>query len=166
MPCRNPHRLYIHLAFTHSLRWSLNQRSVKRTWTGSAFSTNESAWSVMVTGSQSCVWSGPKQNSIGHPDSRFSHPPDLTYPVRAIFEKVPAWMPPQTPRMAWQHGCLPLTYMNTRSNTPINCWPRREVRLKNPMISSLLEMVVPIVLIIVQEGCKNILRKHQLGQSQ
>ena len=58
MPCRNPCRLYFHLAFTYTLRWSL-ERSVKRTWTGSAFSTNESAWSVMVTGSQSRVRSGP-----------------------------------------------------------------------------------------------------------
>ena len=33
---------------------------MKRTWTGSAFSTNEIAWSVMVMGSQSCVWSGPQ----------------------------------------------------------------------------------------------------------
>ena len=32
--------------------------SVKWTWTGSAFSTNESGWSVLVTGSQSRVWSG------------------------------------------------------------------------------------------------------------
>ena len=56
MPCKNPRRLYIHLAFTCILRWSL-KRSVKRqTWTGSAFSTNESAWSVMVTGSRSRVW--------------------------------------------------------------------------------------------------------------
>ena len=44
----------IHVDFTfvlhsqfHILRWSL-KRSVKQTWTGSAFSTNESAWSVMV----------------------------------------------------------------------------------------------------------------------
>ena len=37
-------RVYIHLAFTYSLRWSL-KRSVKWTRTGSAaFSTNESAW--------------------------------------------------------------------------------------------------------------------------
>ena len=34
------------------------ERNVKQTWTSSAFSTNESAWSVMVTGSQSCVWGG------------------------------------------------------------------------------------------------------------
>ena len=51
-----------HVDFTpsciHILRWSL-KHSAKRTWTGSAFSTNESAWSVMVTGSQSRVWSGP-----------------------------------------------------------------------------------------------------------
>ena len=58
MPCRNQCRLYIHPAFTYILRWSL-KRSVKRTWTGSGFSTNESAWSVMVTCPQSCVWSGP-----------------------------------------------------------------------------------------------------------
>ena len=57
MPCRNPCRLYIHLVFTYS-RWSL-KRSVKQTWTGSAFSTNESAWSGMVTGSQFRVWSDP-----------------------------------------------------------------------------------------------------------
>ena len=62
MPCRNPWRLYIHRAFTYSLCWRSLKRSVKyRTWTtGSAFSTNESAWSVMVTGSESHVWSGPK----------------------------------------------------------------------------------------------------------
>jgi hypothetical protein len=46
------------LAFTYILWWSL-KHSGKRTWTGSAFSTNESAWSVMVTGYQSRVWSGP-----------------------------------------------------------------------------------------------------------
>jgi hypothetical protein len=34
--------------------------SIKRTWTGSAFSTNESAWSLMATGSEPHVWSGPK----------------------------------------------------------------------------------------------------------
>ena len=51
MPCRDPCRLYIHLAI-HMLCWSL-KRSIKRTWTGSVFSTNESAWSVMVTGSWS-----------------------------------------------------------------------------------------------------------------
>ena len=57
MPCRNPCRLYIHLAFTYSVGPS----SVvwKRTWTGSTFSTNESAWSTLVIGSQSRVWSGP-----------------------------------------------------------------------------------------------------------
>ena len=43
---------------SHAPRWSL-KHSVKRTWTGSTFSTNESAWSEMVTGSQSRVWSGP-----------------------------------------------------------------------------------------------------------
>ena len=49
----------LHLSCIHIFRWSL-KRSVKRTWTGSACSTNESAWSVMVTGSQSRVWNGPK----------------------------------------------------------------------------------------------------------
>jgi hypothetical protein len=34
--------------------------SVKWAWNGSTFPTNESAWIVMVTGSQSHVWSGPK----------------------------------------------------------------------------------------------------------
>jgi hypothetical protein len=63
MPCRNPRRIYIHLAFTYILRWSL-KRSVKWTWTGSAFSTNESAWSVMVVGSQSRVWSGPYEGTF------------------------------------------------------------------------------------------------------
>ena len=50
-------RLYIHLASTYSLRWSL-ECSVKRTWTGSTFSTNESTSSAMDTGSKSRVWSG------------------------------------------------------------------------------------------------------------
>ena len=54
MPSRNPCRLYIHLAFTCSS--GSHKRSVKRTWTGSAFSTNESAWSVNGHGlSVSCV---------------------------------------------------------------------------------------------------------------
>ena len=55
MPCRNPCRL-LHPSCIHILRWSL-KRSVKRTWTSSAFSTNESAWSVMVSHglSISCV---------------------------------------------------------------------------------------------------------------
>ena len=58
IPRRNPCRLHIHLAFTYSLRWSL-KRSVRRTWTGPAFSTVESAWSVMVMGFQSHVRSRP-----------------------------------------------------------------------------------------------------------
>ena len=59
LPCRNScTRLCIHLTFTYSVGPS--SICVKRTWTGSTFSTNESAWSVTVTGSQSCVWSGPK----------------------------------------------------------------------------------------------------------
>ena len=49
----------LHSSCIHILRWSL-QHSVKQTWTASAFSTNGSAWSVMVAGSQSHVWSGPK----------------------------------------------------------------------------------------------------------
>ena len=48
----------LHPSCIHILRWSL-KRSVKWTWTGFAFSTNESAWIVLVTGSQSRVWSGP-----------------------------------------------------------------------------------------------------------
>ena len=36
------------------------KRSVKRTWTNSAFSTNESAWSAMFPYSQSRLWSGPE----------------------------------------------------------------------------------------------------------
>ena len=43
----------------HMLRWSL-----KRTWTSSAFSTNESAWNAMVTCAQFRVWSGPKLHAI------------------------------------------------------------------------------------------------------
>ena len=51
----------LHPSCIHILRWSL-KRSVKRTWTGYAFPTNESAWSVVVTR----VWSGPKLRSITH----------------------------------------------------------------------------------------------------
>ena len=58
VPCRIPCRL-LHPSCIHVLCWSL-KHSVKRTWTNSTFSTNESPWSVMVTGSQSRVWSGPK----------------------------------------------------------------------------------------------------------
>jgi hypothetical protein len=51
----------IHVDFTSILHYShiplVPRGSVKWTWN---FSTNESAWSVMVTGSQSHVWSGPK----------------------------------------------------------------------------------------------------------
>ena len=54
IPCRNPCRLYIHLAFTYSLRWSLKHR-VMQTWTGSAFSTNEMATSHIHTFSLLCV---------------------------------------------------------------------------------------------------------------
>ena len=60
MPCRNPRRLYIHhLAFTYSIGPLII--GCNELGTGSAFSTNESAWSViMVMGSQSRAWSGPK----------------------------------------------------------------------------------------------------------
>ena len=58
MPCRNPCRL-LHPSCIHILSWSL-KRTVKRTWTSSAFSTNERAWRVMVSDSQSCVCSGLK----------------------------------------------------------------------------------------------------------
>ena len=61
LPCRNPCRLYTHLGI-HILRWSL-KHSVKPTWTSPAFSTNESAWCVMVTGSQSPVWMWPLAES-------------------------------------------------------------------------------------------------------
>jgi hypothetical protein len=53
----------LHPSYTHVLRWSL-MCSVKQTWTGSAFSTNESAQSAMVTGSQSRVQSGPKLSQV------------------------------------------------------------------------------------------------------
>ena len=47
----------LHPSWIYILRWSL-KRCVKWTWTGSsAFPTNESAWSVMVMGSQSLMWS-------------------------------------------------------------------------------------------------------------
>jgi hypothetical protein len=69
MPCKNPCRL-LHPSCIHILRWSL-KCSVKRTRTGSAFFTNESAWSGMVTGSQSCVWIevAPYTNARGEPTS-------------------------------------------------------------------------------------------------
>ena len=58
LPCGNPRGLYIHLAFTYSFGPS----SVVWSELGLAppSSTNASAWSVMVTGSQSPVWSGPQ----------------------------------------------------------------------------------------------------------
>ena len=51
--------------------WSL-KRSVKWTWTGSAFSTNESAWSVVIPGSQSHVWSGPMYLNVSSSMDRIS----------------------------------------------------------------------------------------------
>jgi hypothetical protein len=47
----------IHVSRIHLLCWPL-KRSVNRTWTGSTFSTNESARSAIVTGPQFHVWSG------------------------------------------------------------------------------------------------------------
>ena len=58
MPCR----LYIHLAFTYSVSpSSVVWRELGPT---PPFSTNESAWSVMVTCSQSRVWSDPNVQNI------------------------------------------------------------------------------------------------------
>ena len=58
MPCKNPRRLYIQLAFTYfvgpsSIMWS-------KLGLAPHFSTNESAWSTMVMGPQSRMWSDPK----------------------------------------------------------------------------------------------------------
>ena len=55
MPCRNPCRLYIHIAFTDSI-----SPSSVVCWTGSTFSTKANARIAMVTGTQSCVWSRPE----------------------------------------------------------------------------------------------------------
>jgi hypothetical protein len=61
LPCKNPHRLYLHLAFTYSGGPSSVERS--ELWTSSAFSTNDNAWSLMVTGFQFRVWvKGPSNN--------------------------------------------------------------------------------------------------------
>ena len=61
----NPCRL-LHPSCIRILRRSL-KRGVKWTWTGSAFSTNESAWrGIMVMGSQSRVWSRPKWCQSGY----------------------------------------------------------------------------------------------------
>ena len=56
--CMNPCKPYTHLAFTYSVGPS----SIVWSELGPAppFSTDESAWSVMVTGSQSRLWSGSK----------------------------------------------------------------------------------------------------------
>ena len=81
IPCRNSCRL-LHPSCIHILRWSL-KHSVKWTWTGSAFATNGSAWSVVVTGSQSRVWSGPKVSTkfnkirCKHIKSRITRNPPL-----------------------------------------------------------------------------------------
>ena len=58
MPCRSSCRLYIHLTLTYYVGPS----NVVWNELGPAppfLVTNESAWSVMVTGAQSRVWSGP-----------------------------------------------------------------------------------------------------------
>ena len=70
----------LHPFCIHILRWSL-KRSMKRTWTSSTFFTNESAWSVLVTGSQSRVCSDPSKSSC----TRFVHP-------MVIFSKPTKWM--------------------------------------------------------------------------
>jgi hypothetical protein len=52
----------IHVDFTsisHSRTPLVPQAPCDVNWTSSVFSTNESGWSVLVTGSQSQVWSGP-----------------------------------------------------------------------------------------------------------
>ena len=77
MSCRNPNRLYIQLAFTYSVGpsrmvWSELQPALP-------FSTNESAWGVMVMGSQSRVWSGPKGIDQLFPNS----PPLIATMVKA-----------------------------------------------------------------------------------
>ena len=61
----NPFEATYESTYHHVLHWSLNC-SVKRTWTGFAFSTNESAWSAMVTGSLSPVGSGLSPNYNMH----------------------------------------------------------------------------------------------------
>ena len=58
MPRRNLCRLYIHLAFTYSV--GLSNEVWSEIGPAQPFPTNESAWSIMVTRSQSHVWSGSK----------------------------------------------------------------------------------------------------------
>ena len=56
MPCRMPCRLYIHLAFAYSVGPS----NIVWGELGPALPFPPiCSWSVMVTGSQSCVWRGP-----------------------------------------------------------------------------------------------------------
>ena len=57
MPRRNSCRLYIHLAFTCSIGPSSVVWSELRP--APPFPPMRDQWSVMVTGTQSCVWSGP-----------------------------------------------------------------------------------------------------------
>ena len=72
MPCKNPCRLYIHLAFTYSVG-------------PSTFSTNESAWSVTVTGSQSRVWSDLGQHgTLSKAYTRVSHE-DFAWNIDATY---------------------------------------------------------------------------------
>jgi hypothetical protein len=83
---------------------------------GPAFSTNESAWSVMVTGSQSRVWSDPKLRFICSPLSN-----------NAI-------------TMHWHHW--PTTYLastydqslveNVASGSTKKCWSRLLLRTRWP----------------------------------
>ena len=64
MPGRSPCRLFIHLAFTYSVGPSSVMWS-SELGPAPPFPTNESAWSGMVTGSQSRVWSGYQDVRLG-----------------------------------------------------------------------------------------------------
>ena len=70
MPCKNPCRLYVHLAFTYSIGPS----SVVWSELGPAPPFPPmSVWSVMVTGSQFHVWSGLRSRHIFCPKSFLIH---------------------------------------------------------------------------------------------
>ena len=58
LPCRTPCRLFIHEIFFRPL--GPPPSCVKWTWTVSTILTYESSYIAMVTGLQSCVWSGPQ----------------------------------------------------------------------------------------------------------
>ena len=155
--CRHLCRVYIHLSFTYSagpssVVWTElglappfpPMRVLEVKWSRALSHVCEVALSRTPIGIQTAS----SRTHLIYPVSKSNFWKSSTRQLGCLLK-----------HLAWQHGCLPLTYMNTRSNTTINCQPRREVRIKNPMISSLLEMVVPIALIVVQEGCKNVLRR-------